>query len=67
MHRRSKIDAKTLRLISEELAGIPVGAKLAETHSEVIESLMQGVDQLRKLPLKELAPPLTFSPEEDVK
>lgn len=67
MHERSRISGETLRRISQELAGIPVDAALAESHVEDIEALMQGVDQLRKLPLKALAPPLVFLPEEDLK
>jgi hypothetical protein len=67
MHRRTKITGETLKRVSEELAGIPVDAELARVHAETIESLMRGVDELRKLPLKELAPPLTFTPEEDLK
>jgi hypothetical protein len=67
MHERSGISGETLRRISQELAGIPVDAALAQSHVEDIEALMQGVDRLRKLPLKALAPPLVFMPEEDVK
>lgn len=67
MHQRSKISPHTLREVSEELAGLPVSDSLAQIHAEAIESLMQGVDALRKLPLKNIVPPLTFTPEEDVR
>lgn len=67
MHNRSKVEPELLRGVSQQLAGIPVTLELAEAHVEILEPLMRGIDELRKLPLKEIVPPLAFMPEEDLK
>ena len=67
MHTRDRITASTLRKMSHELAGTPVDEGLAASHVADIEALMAGVDELRKLPLKDVMPPLAFAPEEDLR
>ncbi|TAM87416.1 MAG: hypothetical protein EPN41_07680 [Candidimonas sp.] len=67
MHRRTRVSAETLKRVSEQLAGIPVTSTLAEAHVDAIEALMRGVDDLRRLPLKELEPAVMFTPEEDLR
>ena len=65
--QRMPIQAETLQRISSELAGIPVSLDLAKEHALAIEGFMKDVEKLRALPIKEIVPPLAFTPEEDKK
>lgn len=63
MTGREPVTASTLLALSRELSGLPVNAELAARHAATFEPLMAAIETLRKLPLKDLAPPLVFAPE----
>lgn len=63
MHSRSEIEPETLKRVAAQIAGIPIGDQVAAEHAVALEALMREIDGLRELPLKDVAPPLVFSPE----
>ena len=63
MHQRTPLTAETLAAVTEQLAGLPRDRSRTLDHVKDMEELMAGVDRLRKLPLKDIPPPLAFSPE----
>lgn len=65
MSKRVPVKATTLQQVAAELAGVPISSELAAEHVTVIENFMRDVEKLRALPIKNIVPPLTFTPEED--
>ncbi|ODU05303.1 MAG: hypothetical protein ABS81_08050 [Pseudonocardia sp. SCN 72-86] len=63
MHSRQEVEPETLKRIASQIAGIPISNKEAAEHALAVEAFMQEVDALRRLPLKDIAPPLVFAPE----
>lgn len=64
MHERKPVSPETLEGVASELAGLPISSRLAGKHADVFEPLMEAIETLRTLPIKEVAPPLIFVPEE---
>ena len=62
---RQIVTTETIESVSSQLAGLPITPALAAKRAVIVEALMTRVETLRSLPIKELAPPLTFAPEED--
>jgi hypothetical protein len=58
---REPVDASLLNSITNRLAGTEP-LKHAQGDAEEIETLMKGVDALRRLPIKDIVPPLSFKP-----
>ncbi len=64
MSTRSPITAKTLQSVAAELAGQPIDAEKAAAHAEMFENIMQMVESLRSLPIKDVEPAVIFRPVE---
>lgn len=63
MHQRTPLTAETLTAVTQQLAGLPRDRSRTSDHVKDMEELMAGVDRLRRLPLKDIPPPLSFAPE----
>ena len=64
MSARSPITPKTLQSVAAELAGQPVSAEKAAAHAEMFENIMQMIESLRDLPIKDVEPAVIFRPVE---
>ena len=64
MSTRSPITPKTLQSVAAELAGQPIGAEKAAAHAEMFENIMQMIESLRDLPIKDVEPAVIFRPVE---
>ncbi|MBT3926344.1 MAG: hypothetical protein HOF33_05105, partial [Rhodospirillaceae bacterium] len=53
MNARSPIKAETLKSVSAELAGQPISSEKAAAHAEIFENIMQMIETLRELPIKD--------------
>ncbi len=65
MSSRKPVTAETIAAVAGEMAGAPVDAARAQAHAEAWEPLLNTIATLRNLPIKNLEPPIVFSPEED--
>lgn len=64
MSTRSPITPKTLQSVAAELAGQPISAEKAAAHAEMFENIMQMIESLRDLPIKDVEPAVIFRPVE---
>jgi len=64
MSQRTPVDAKTLTAVAAELADLRVSAEAVKNHASILEPIQQGIDALRRLPLKNVEPALIFRPIE---
>jgi Asp-tRNA(Asn)/Glu-tRNA(Gln) amidotransferase C subunit len=64
MTKRSPIKPETLQSVSAELAGQSISSEKAKIHAEVFENIMQMVETLRELPIKDVEPAVIFHPVE---
>ncbi len=64
MTTKSPISPETLQSISSELAGQPISSEKAAVHAEIFENIMQMIESLRQLPIKDVEPAVTFRPIE---
>ena len=64
MSKRSPITPKTLQSVAAELAGQPISAEKAAAHAEMFENIMQMIQSLRDLPIKDVEPAVIFRPVE---
>ena len=64
MNARSPITPKTLQPAAAELAGQPVSEEKAAAHAEIFENIMQMIESLRGLPIKDIEPAVIFRPVE---
>jgi hypothetical protein len=64
MSQRKPVDAKTLTAMAAELADLRVSAEAVKNHAAILEPIQQGIDGLRRLPLKNVEPALIFRPIE---
>jgi hypothetical protein len=62
MPPRRKITQSTVKAVAAELAGLPLGPGRVKLHAEVLEDLMNGIAQLRQLPLKNVEPAFIYRP-----
>ncbi len=63
MERRKAITAETIARVAAENAGHPIEAARAAAYAEAFEPILQLLDGLRALPLKEVEPATVFRPE----
>ena len=64
MSARSPVTPETLKSVADELAGQPVSAEKAAAHAEMFENIMQMIESLRELPIKDVEPAVIFRPVE---
>ncbi|PPR26867.1 MAG: hypothetical protein CFH38_00425 [Alphaproteobacteria bacterium MarineAlpha10_Bin1] len=64
MTTRSPITPQTLQSVAAELAGQPVSDEKAAAHAEIFENIMQMIESLRELPIKDVEPAVIFRPVE---
>jgi len=64
MSESSPITSKTLQSVAAELAGQPISAEKAAAHAEMFENIMQMIESLRDLPIKDVEPAVIFRPVE---
>ena len=64
MTTRSPITPQTLQSVAAELAGQPVSDEKAAAHAEIFENIMQMIESLRELPIKDVEPAVIFHPVE---
>ena len=64
MTTRSPITPETLQSASAELAGQPISSEKAAVHAEIFDNIMQMIETLRELPIKDVEPAVTFRPIE---
>ncbi|MGR8950593.1 MAG: hypothetical protein ACU84Q_21330 [Gammaproteobacteria bacterium] len=62
MKRRTEMDAATISGVASRNAGHPLENERAERYTETMETLLQMMDSLRALPLKDIEPAIVFSP-----
>ena len=62
---RKLVSQQSIKAISGEIADLQLSPEVIEGHLENLISLLEGIDQLRALPLKEIEPAMIFSPIED--
>ncbi|TDI57374.1 MAG: hypothetical protein E2O93_04825 [Alphaproteobacteria bacterium] len=63
MAERRKITAATVSAVAAEIAGHPLDDDRASAYADIYESILQAMDQLRKLPLKDIEPAVVFCPQ----
>ena len=64
MKKRQPISADTIARVAAENAGHPIDAERAAAYAEAFEPILQLLDGLRELPLKEVEPAMVFRPEQ---
>ncbi len=64
MSSRKPVDAKTLSAVAAEIADLRVSAETAKSHAAILEPILQGIDGLRRLNLKNVEPAVIFHPVE---
>ena len=62
---RKPVSQQTIQSISDEIADLPVSSEAIQDHLPALTDLLEGIDQLRSLPIKEIEPALVFTPIED--
>ena len=62
---RKLASKQTIKSISDEIADLPVSPEAIHEHLAVLNALLEGIDQLRALPIKEIEPAIVFAPIED--
>jgi Asp-tRNA(Asn)/Glu-tRNA(Gln) amidotransferase C subunit len=65
MSQRKAIQAGTIQALAAELADLRLTPDKAAAHAAMFEPMLQGIDALRKLDLKDVDPALIFHPIED--
>ena len=58
------MQASTVAAMAAENAGHPLEGTRAAGYAEILEPILQQLEQLRALPLKEIEPAVIFRPEE---
>jgi len=59
------IRPETLAALASEIAGRAVPLDVARDHAAAMNEFLPHIEALRALPIKDLTPPLAFTPEED--
>lgn len=60
---RQPFTAATAAAVAAEVAGHPLDSARAATYAQIFEPILQAMDQLRRLPLKDIEPACVFAPE----
>ena len=64
MTSRKPVEPKTLSAVASEIAGLRISADTAKSHAAILEPILQGIDGLRRLNLKNVEPAVIFHPVE---
>jgi|GEM_PF-1354593 len=64
MSARGPLTPNGVQAVAAELAGQPVDAEKAAVHAEVFENIMQMIETLRELPIKDVEPAVIYRPVE---
>lgn len=64
MGKRRAITAETVAAVAAENAGHPIDKDRASGYAAALDPILQMMEQLRALPLKDVEPALVFRPEE---
>jgi hypothetical protein len=64
MGKRRPITAETVAGVAAQNAGHPIDGDRAAGYAGALEPVMQMIDGLRALPLKDVEPALIFRPEQ---
>lgn len=64
MTSRKPVDAKTLSAVAAEIADLRISAEAAKNHATILEPILQGIEGLRRLNLKNVEPAVIFHPVE---
>lgn len=64
MGKRRAITAETVAAVAAENAGHPIDQDRAAGYAAALDPILQMMEQLRALPLKDVEPALVFRPEE---
>jgi hypothetical protein len=62
---RRLVSQRTIEAIASEIADVPLASEACQDHHSTLIPLLEGIDKLRALPLKEVEPAVVFSPIED--
>ncbi len=65
MESRIPVSPETVEGMAREIAGLPLSSAAAKEHAASFEPVMQMIESLRDLPLKEIEPALVFRPKEE--
>jgi hypothetical protein len=61
---KTELTARDIETLAR-LAGLGISTQVASEHAASFAPLLQMIAGLRRLPLKELEPPLVYRPEEE--
>ncbi|WP_417516577.1 hypothetical protein [Minwuia sp.] len=64
MGKRRPVRAETVSAVAAENAGHPLDDARAAIYAEALEPILQGMEAIRALPLKNLEPATVFQPVE---
>ena len=64
MGKRTTITAETVAAVAAQNAGHPLEANRAEGYAQALEPILQQLEILRGLPLKDVEPAVVFRPIE---
>ena len=64
MRERRNLTVETLSAVAAENAGHPLDPERAATYAEIFEPMLQQLESLRKLPIKDIEPAVVFRPIE---
>ena len=64
MSARSPLTPNGVQAVAAELARQPVDSEKATAHAEVFENIMQMIETLRELPIKDVEPAVVYRPVE---
>jgi len=64
MESRRPLTPQTVEAIAAQLADFPLNPAVVEQYAASLEPLIQMIESLRNLPLKEIEPVLVFYPKE---
>ena len=64
MGKRSEITAETVAAVAAQNAGHPLDAARAAGYAAALEPILQQLEVLRGLPLKDVEPAVVFQPME---
>ncbi len=64
MGKRSQLTAETVSAVAAQNAGHPLTAERAEGYATVMDGILQQLETIRALPLKDVEPAVVFQPVE---
>jgi Asp-tRNA(Asn)/Glu-tRNA(Gln) amidotransferase C subunit len=67
MGARKAVTPQTLEAVATEIAGESFGADKTAEQAKLFETIMQMIETLRDLPIKDVEPAVTFQPVESVR